>query len=68
MLDGQLRRAVMFPDDGHSDLAANVLDPTGDARAEIAVWVRAAYGSPVRNPDRIELSHQRFVSGWESVE
>jgi hypothetical protein len=29
MIDGHLRRAVMFPDDRHPDLAANVLDLTG---------------------------------------
>jgi hypothetical protein len=38
MLDGRLRRAVMFPDDGHPDLAAMVLDVTGDARDEILLW------------------------------
>jgi hypothetical protein len=32
MLDGKLRRAVMFPDDGHPDLAAAVMNLTGDAR------------------------------------
>ena len=30
MIDGQLRRVVMFPDDGHPDLAAAVRDLTGD--------------------------------------
>jgi rhamnogalacturonan endolyase len=38
MLDGKLRRAVMFPDDGHPDLAAAVMDVTGDARDEILLW------------------------------
>jgi rhamnogalacturonan endolyase len=38
MLDGHLRRAVMFPDDGHPDLAAAVMDVTGDARDEILLW------------------------------
>jgi rhamnogalacturonan endolyase len=38
MIDGQLRRVVMFPDDGHPDLAAHVLDLTGDARDEIVLW------------------------------
>ena len=28
----------MFPDDGHPDLAADVLDLTGDARDEIVLW------------------------------
>lgn len=40
MLDGRLRRAVMFPDDGHPDLAAAVLDVTGDARDEVLLWDR----------------------------
>ena len=38
MIDGQLRRVVMFPDDGHPDLACQVLDLTGDARDEIVLW------------------------------
>jgi hypothetical protein len=38
MLDGQLRRVVMFPDDGHPDLAYHVLDVTGDPRDEIILW------------------------------
>ena len=38
MIDGHLRRVVMFPDDGHPDLAANVLDLTGDQRDEIVLW------------------------------
>jgi hypothetical protein len=28
----------MFPDDGHPDLAAAVLDLTGDARDEVVLW------------------------------
>jgi rhamnogalacturonan endolyase len=38
MVDGDLRRVVMFPDDGHPDLCADVLDLTGDARDEIVLW------------------------------
>jgi hypothetical protein len=38
MIDGQLRRVVMFPDDGHPDLAYHVADLTGDPRDEIIVW------------------------------
>jgi hypothetical protein len=38
MVDGRLRRVVMFPDDGHPTLAAAVLDVTGDARDEIFLW------------------------------
>jgi rhamnogalacturonan endolyase len=40
MIDGHLRRVVMFPDDGHPDLASAVRDVTGDARDEILVWDR----------------------------
>ena len=38
MIDGLLRRVVMFPDDGHPDLAYYVTDVTGDARDEIILW------------------------------
>jgi rhamnogalacturonan endolyase len=38
MIDGQLRRVVMFPDDGHPDLTAQVLDLTGDPRDEVVLW------------------------------
>jgi hypothetical protein len=38
MLDGHHRRAVMFPDDGHPDLAYHVADITGDSRDEIILW------------------------------
>ena len=38
MIDGQLRRVVTLPDDGHPDLAYQVLDVTGDERDEIIVW------------------------------
>jgi rhamnogalacturonan endolyase len=38
MIDGRLRRVVMFPDDGHPDLAFYVTDVTGDARDEIILW------------------------------
>ena len=38
MLDGNMRRAVMFPDDGHPDLAYHVADVTGDARDEVILW------------------------------
>ena len=35
---GHLRRVVMFPDDGHPDLAAYVADVTGDRIDEIILW------------------------------
>lgn len=38
MLDGHFRRVVMFPDDGHPDLAYYVLDVNGDGRDEIVTW------------------------------
>jgi rhamnogalacturonan endolyase len=64
MIDGHLRRAVMFPDDGHPNLCGYPLDVTGDARDEVifwdekSVWIytqdRPFSGkkiySPVRNP------------------
>ncbi len=64
MMDAQFRRVVMFPDDGHPELASTVANVTGDARDEIIVWDldrvwiytqdRAFTGkriyAPVRNP------------------
>jgi hypothetical protein len=38
MVDGHLRRVVMFPDDGHPDLCCAVADVTGDARDEVILW------------------------------
>jgi hypothetical protein len=38
MIDGHLRRVVMFPEDGHPDLAANVMNLTGDQRDENVLW------------------------------
>jgi hypothetical protein len=38
MIDGHLRRVVMFPDDGHPDLAYHVADVTSDARDEVILW------------------------------
>lgn len=38
MVDGSLRRAVKFPDDGHPDLCAAVIDLTGDPRDEVVLW------------------------------
>ena len=42
MIDGNLRRVVMFPDDGHPDLCASVMNLTGDARDEIILWNQEA--------------------------
>jgi rhamnogalacturonan endolyase len=76
MLDGNLRRVVMFPDDGHPDLAYHVANVTGDARDEVVVWDqnrvwiytqdRPASGgrvySPVRNPDYNDSNYRATVS------
>jgi hypothetical protein len=76
MIDGQLRRVVMFPDDGHPDLAFTVMDVTGDSRDEIILWDqkrvwvytqdRPFKGSkiyaPVRNPDYNESNYRTAVS------
>ena len=76
MLDGQLRRVVMFPDDGHPDLAAAVLNLTGDARDEIVLWDekrvwiytqdRPFSGeriyAPIRNPDYNDSNYRTTVS------
>jgi hypothetical protein len=83
MIDGHLRRVVMFPDDGHPDLAANVLDLTGDQRDEIVLWDQERVWiytqdrpfkgdriySPIRNPDYNESNYRTNVSlpNWEPV-
>lgn len=38
LIDGQNRQVVRLPDDGHSELCAEVIDLVGDARDEIVVW------------------------------
>lgn len=83
MMDGQLRRVVMFPDDGHPDLTAYVANLTGDARNEIVllntkeVWIytqdRPFVGTriyaPVRNPDYNESNYRTNFSlpAWSNV-
>ncbi len=42
LLDGQGRRVVMLPEDGHPHLAYTVHDLTGDPRDELVVWDPAA--------------------------
>jgi hypothetical protein len=80
MIDGQLRRAVVFPDDGHPDLAYHVADVTGDKRDEVIVWDqdrvwiytqdRPFAGSriyaPTRNPNYNDSNYRANVSlpGW----
>ena len=83
MIDGRLRRVVMFPDDGHPDLAAAVLDLTGDQRDEIVLWDgkrvwiytqdRPFAGqriyAPRRNPDYNDSNYRTAVSlpAWQDV-
>ncbi len=76
MIDGRLRRVVMFPDDGHPDLAAYVINLTGDARDEIVLWDQEqvwiytqdrpfAGGkiyAPLRSPDYNESNYRTTVS------
>ncbi len=81
MIDGQLRRVVTLPDDGHPDLAYQVLDVTGDERDEIIVWDadsvwiytqdRPFTGQriykPIRNPLYNDSNYRATVSlpGWK---
>jgi len=76
MIDGQLRRVVMFPDDGHPDLAYQVLNVTGDERDEIIVWDQKRVWiytqdrpfagkktySPIRNPLYNDSNYRATVS------
>ncbi len=76
MIDGRLRRVVMFPDDGHPDLAYHVADLTGDARDEIILWDEkrvwiytqdapfpgASVYKPKRNPDYNDSNYRATVS------
>jgi hypothetical protein len=80
MVDGQMRRVVMFPDDGHPDLTAYVADLTGDPRDEVILWDqdrvwiytqdRPFEGervyAPSRNPHYNESNYRTVVShpGW----
>lgn len=82
LMDGHFRRVVMFPDDGHPDLAYQVMNLTGDERDEIIVWDtkqvwiytqdRPFAGSriyaPLRNPDYNESNYRTTVSmpGWKA--
>jgi rhamnogalacturonan endolyase len=76
MIDGKLRRVVMFPDDGHPDLAAYVKNLTGDARDEVILWDQERVWiytqdrpfagervyAPLRNPDYNESNYRTVVS------
>jgi rhamnogalacturonan endolyase len=76
MIDSWLRRFVIFPDDGHPDLAAYVADVTGDPRDEVILWDQqrvwiytqdrpvagAKVYAPVRNPHYNESNYRTVVS------
>ena len=75
MIDGQLRRVVMFPDDGHPDLASEVRTSratrgTRSCCGIRAVWIytqdRPASGSsvyrPARNPHYNDSNYRSTVS------
>jgi hypothetical protein len=76
LFDGWIRPVVMFPDDGHPTLAANVVNVTGDARDEIIVWDQQRVWiytqdrpftgkriyDPIRNPDYNESNYRTNVS------
>jgi rhamnogalacturonan endolyase len=76
LMDGQLRRVVLFPDDGHPELTAHALDLTGDPRDEIVlwdqtqVWIYTQDGpppkgkvyAPIRNPLYNDSNYRANVS------
>jgi rhamnogalacturonan endolyase len=76
LIDGKMRRVVMFPDDGHPDLAAYVKNLMGDARDEVILWdqeqvwiytqdrpfVGERVYAPTRNPDYNESNYRTVVS------
>lgn len=80
MIDGQLRRVVMFPEDGHPDLCAAAADLTGDARDEIILWDQNSVWiytqdrpftgkriyAPTRNPHYNESNYRAnaLLPGW----
>jgi len=76
LIDGHMRRVVMFPNDGHPDLAFYVADLTGDPRDEIVLWDQervwiytqdrpfrgAPIYAPVRSPHYNESNYRTTVS------
>jgi len=77
LIDGWGRRVVMFPDDGHPDLAWIAHDLTGDPRDELIVWdIESIWiytqdkpfkGIKVYNPERQPLyneSNYATVYSW----
>jgi rhamnogalacturonan endolyase len=83
MIDGHLRRVVVFPNDGHPELAADVIDVAGDQRDEVVLWDekrvwiytqdRPFLGqriyAPVRNPRYNDSNYRTMVSvpAWEQT-
>jgi rhamnogalacturonan endolyase len=83
MINGHFERAVMFPDDGHPDLACFALDLTGDGRDEVVLWDEKSVWiytqdrpfqgqriyAPVRNPLYNMSNYSCIVSmpGWKNV-
>lgn len=83
LVDGWGRRVVMFPDDGHPDLAWMAHDLTGDPRDELIVWDTDAIWiytqdapfngtriyAPVRPPLYNESNYGPVVSwpAWKSM-
>ena len=72
LVDGWGRRVVMFPNDGHPDLAWMAHDLTGDPRDELIVWdtewiyiytqEKPFTGSPVYAPKRPPLYNESNYS------
>jgi hypothetical protein len=83
MINGRFERAVMFPDDGHPDLACFALDLSGDGRDEVVLWDEKSIWiytqdrpfrgekiyAPVRNPLYNISNYSCIVSrpGWKYV-
>ncbi len=63
MVDGQLRRVVMFSNDGHPELTYQVLDVMGDERDEIVVWDQLAGSGTVSICARRRLSSLARTGG-----
>ena len=83
MIDGHLRRVVVFPEDGHPDLCATVADVTGDPRDEIILWDQdrvwiytqdapvdnSRVYSPQRNPTYNDSNYRTVISkpAWRTL-
>jgi hypothetical protein len=69
MIDGDGDRVAVFPDDGHPDLCAEVINLTGDARDEIVLWdANKMYiytqdrPCPVKGKEYVPLKYPRYNS------